>query len=152
MRQTLLAMLLTLGAGFISNTFFTPDFNLFTAYRPVSSQLLEFPEIDVGFLLDLLELEGAVLIDARDPVQYEFFHIPGALSLPVDRFEEGFTLIRDQLPADRPLITYCSDPHCSDSLMLANRLYTEGFHDIFIFKGGIEGWRKYQQNRRSHAP
>ena len=53
----------------------------------------------------LLE-RGAQLVDVLPARQYEKEHLPGAMSLPLERLDRETA---QQLPKDRPIIVYCYD-------------------------------------------
>lgn len=83
---------------------------------------------------------GAAVIDARTADEYEEGHIPGAVLL--DYYDMGRYMER-VLPAlspDGDIAIYCSGPDCDDSELLARELYTMGYRNIMIFRGGFEEW------------
>lgn len=144
--QTLIILFLTLICGLVSATFLIKDFSLFSAYQPPQGEdLNQFEEIDIKFLMDILDNDMTVLIDARDEKLYQEGHIPGALSLPVYDFENIFLKIKSKIPFDKTIITYCIDKDCPDSKLLANKLFNAGYQDIFIFKAGLKGYIKFQK-------
>ncbi|MFW6237303.1 MAG: rhodanese-like domain-containing protein, partial [Desulfosudaceae bacterium] len=83
-----------------------------------------------------------VLVDARDHIQYQQGHIPGAVSLPVyDLDEYLFPFLENHLPSTS-LVVYCSNPDCRDSHLLAEELAAAGYGDIRIFAGGMAAWQE----------
>jgi rhodanese-related sulfurtransferase len=48
------------------------------------------------------------VIDVRPRLEYEFGHIVGARSIPVDDLESAV----DGLPRSREIIAYCRGPYC----------------------------------------
>jgi rhodanese-related sulfurtransferase len=103
---------------------------------PVSS----FSEAAADFVRQFAADPGVVLLDARTVENFERGHIPGAVSLPVSRFDGFFPRQRGRLQAARMLIVYCSGWTCSDSHELASRLLQKGLRFIFLYKGGMEDW------------
>ena len=84
---------------------------------------------------------GRVLfVDARSKQSYEEGHIPGAVSLPVARFDEQIESFLNHYLPDQPIVTYCSGRTCEDSHYLARMLAAIGYSDIRIFIDGFPAW------------
>ena len=49
--------------------------------------------------------QGAQLVEVLPKDEYEWAHLPGAVSLPLKQLDEGM----EQLDRSRPVITYCND-------------------------------------------
>ena len=60
------------------------------------------PEIDVHELA-ALRAQGATLIDVRQPDEYEEFHVPGAILIPLDQLAERV----DEVPAVDRVYVIC---------------------------------------------
>ena len=140
----ILSITLILGVG--SHLIFHPHYHLLVKYQPPEDELLDFEEIDIYFLLDIMENNMGILVDARDQQSYTESHIPGALNLPVYQFDQHIAMFTNQTAKDRIIITYCIDLNCTDSKLLANKLYEAGYKNLFIYKEGMEGWRQYQDS------
>jgi rhodanese-related sulfurtransferase len=80
------------------------------------------------------------VLDARTVENFALGHIPGAVSLPVSRFEDFFPRRQERLRAARMLIVYCSGWSCSDSHELARRLFQNGLKSLLLYRGGMEDW------------
>ncbi|QJC53216.1 hypothetical protein HGI30_17645 [Paenibacillus albicereus] len=77
---------------------------------------------------------GALLLDVREPAEYAFGHIPGAISIPLGELEQR----RSELDAESELYVICRSGTRSD---LAARLLTEaGFRRVFNVVPGMNGW------------
>jgi rhodanese-related sulfurtransferase len=50
--------------------------------------------------------EGAQLVEVLPPEEYEEWHLPGAISIPLRRIDAQ---AGDRLDRDRPVIVYCWD-------------------------------------------
>ena len=100
--------------------------------------------IELAPARELWEAGRVIFLDARTFEEYEAGHIPGALALPYDAFEEFYPDVIDQLLAagDRVLITYCSGKECEASVHLAEQLYYEGFNGVRVFFGGWPAWQE----------
>jgi rhodanese-related sulfurtransferase len=82
-----------------------------------------------------------LFVDARSIGDYESGHIPKAISLPVDQFDEHIESFMNQYPLDQPIISYCSGRTCEDSHHLARLLVEAGYSEVRIFIDGFPGWQ-----------
>jgi rhodanese-related sulfurtransferase len=101
---------------------------------------VSFTEVDADFVRQLSADPETVLIDARVPELFKQGHIPGAISLPLSRFDDLIGERMARLRTARLLIVYCSGPNCHDSYELALKLWGKGFKDLLLYRGGIEDW------------
>ena len=85
---------------------------------------------------------AALILDARPEVFYRVGHIPSALSLPRDDFENGYRLLASVLEPRRRdvLVVYCSGSDCHDSQMVSDALRRLGFAHVRLFRGGWGEW------------
>lgn len=83
---------------------------------------------------------GAIVIDARTAEEYEEGHLPAAIL--VDYYEMGRYLdeVLPRISPEQEITLYCAGPDCEDSELLARELYTMGYTNLLIFKGGYEEW------------
>jgi rhodanese-related sulfurtransferase/rubrerythrin len=89
------------------------------------------------------QAEGAyILLDVRQPGEYESEHLPGAKLIPLPDLKDGHS----QLDSLKPVIVYCRSG--SRSLAAAQLLSGLGFNDIYNLEGGIMGW----QGLKAHGP
>jgi rhodanese-related sulfurtransferase len=90
----------------------------------------------------LQESGGAILIDAREPLEYREGHIPGAINVQATSFRKGRPEILDYLPQTERYLVYCSDSqHCTSAELLARRLGIYGFKNVSVFPGGFAEWK-----------
>jgi len=88
-----------------------------------------------GELKDLLhQQQPPLLIDVRDPWEYEQAHIEGALLLPLD---ELYAKAPD-LPHERELIVYCH--HGTRSAAAAQLLMKYNYANVKNLLDGIHRW------------
>lgn len=79
-----------------------------------------------------------VLIDVREPSEFEIVSIPGAQLIPKDRILNGNALA--ELPHDRPIVLYCkSGVRSAETLAV---LLGAGFKDARHLADGVVGWVK----------
>jgi rhodanese-related sulfurtransferase len=134
----LAGMLLGLGRNYFSQA----PLPLFKGFEnPIAAEKqVQFGEVDADFVGQLGSDPGTVLLDARLPELFERGHIPGAVSLPLARFDESLAARLGQLRSARLLVVYCSGRQCGDSHQLALKLRAKGFSDLLLYRGGIEDW------------
>lgn len=82
------------------------------------------------------------LIDVRPAEEFEYGHIDGAVSIPVQELEEWLT----KIPKNREVVAYCRGPHCIMSLEALEILTTHGFHAKRLAYGVTE-WEEYKQQK-----
>lgn len=76
--------------------------------------------------------EGALLVDVRTPEEYELWHIPGAVNIPLATLRD--VIAAGQLDPARPVRVYCAVGFRS---YLAYRvLVQKGFSDVAALSGG----------------
>jgi len=92
-----------------------------------------FPE-DVEQFIREHEEGTYVLLDVRQPVEYERAHLPGARLVPLPQLADSL----NELDPGRPTIVYCAVG--GRSRMAAQLLAHQGFEDVRQLVGGIEGW------------
>jgi rhodanese-related sulfurtransferase len=135
----------------ISLAFFHPDYKVFQTYKPIAGEkLISFDEISLPVVSDMTAGKMAILVDAREPYLYNEAHIPGAVNLPISKFGSSIQAFKKKIPENQTLITYCSDLNCSDSRILANRLYKSGYKFILIYRDGIQGYIDAQKLTESN--
>ena len=84
---------------------------------------------------------NAFFLDAREPADYVAGHIAGALSLPIDEFNDYFSPVASILTPDSAIITYCDGMDCELSNRLMVRLRELGYHNVRHLVNGWTAWR-----------
>ena len=81
-----------------------------------------------------------LVIDARNPEEYQEVHIPGAINVPQKKFKANKHL----LPADKNklLILYCNGVKCGKSKKAAKLAAQEGYVHIKVFAQGMPVWEE----------
>ena len=104
------------------------------------------PVVRQGMSLDeawtLFRTNGGVFVDARSQEEYDAGHIPGALLLSYDDFEESISSFQGLVPLDTVLVAYCSAVGCGSSAEVAELLREVGYSEVHQFPGGWEAWTK----------
>jgi rhodanese-related sulfurtransferase len=81
---------------------------------------------------------GATIVDALPVTYFDQQHLPGAINIAPDEADEKAP---DLLPDRSALvITYCSNPSCNNSHVLARRLEGLGYTNVRTYRAGIEDW------------
>ncbi|MFP4226642.1 MAG: rhodanese-like domain-containing protein [Desulfobacterales bacterium] len=90
----------------------------------------------------LYEEDAAVFIDARPESAYQSGHIKDALNLPWARAEEMCFEIFQDIPMDKPVITYCDGEACELSDFLAEFLKELGYTKARSLHNGWSRWQE----------
>ncbi len=90
------------------------------------------PEIDVEQLAELRE-QGIVLIDVRNPDEFENFRVPGARLIPLVDVPERI----EEIPEDETVYVICLSG--SRSARAVEYLNRQG-HDTVNVRGGSRAW------------
>lgn len=86
--------------------------------------------------------EGAIWIDARPQEEFEREHVPGALLLNEDRWNELLPQTLTTWSPEKRVVVYCSSQSCGAAREVARRLRKEaGLTNVFVLEGGWEAWR-----------
>lgn len=89
----------------------------------------------VKSLLDADRGGSYILVDVRQPEEYDAGHIPGAAFIPLGVLEQR----QGELDRSKKIITYCRSG--KRSMGAAVLLCGLGFKEVFSMEGGILGWR-----------
>jgi rhodanese-related sulfurtransferase len=87
--------------------------------------------------------ENVLWVDARPTDEFERDHIPGAVSLNEDRWNEQLPqFLATQWSPDKKIVVYCSAASCNLAEDVGRRLREEAKlpNEIKILKGGWEAW------------
>jgi rhodanese-related sulfurtransferase len=82
-------------------------------------------------------------VDARPDDQYQEHHIPNAIALNEDRWNELLPQFLSQWAPDRKVVVYCSTQSCNLAGDVARRLREEAqLKNVYVLEGGWEEWVK----------
>ena len=91
---------------------------------------------------------GVLWVDARPDEDFAKAHIPGALSLNEDHWDDLLPAFLDEWNPSRKIVVYCSSLSCQTSRDVARRLREEAsLPNVFILEGGWEAWQRWRQAR-----
>ena len=106
-------------------------------------------EVSTNELRRIIEGGGAVLLDARPPMEFSVSHIPGALNVAPQPGRPAHLYVSDVAEVGRllkgikdgPLILYCNGPFCGKTKRLAGELVEAGYTNVRRYQLGAPGWR-----------
>ncbi len=82
--------------------------------------------------------DNFLLIDVREPAEFEIVRIPGSVLIPKQEFLDGSVLAK--LPQDKPIILHCKSGVRSAECLAV--LKGAGFSDATHVSGGVLAWAK----------
>ncbi|WP_225875874.1 rhodanese-like domain-containing protein [Cyanobium sp. NS01] len=89
----------------------------------------------VPALKRLIGSDEALLVDVRQPSEYQAGHISGAINIPLKDLEHRLNLI----PTDQAVVLYCSTGYRSAMGVMALQL--QGFDQVRGFPPSFAGWQ-----------
>ncbi len=86
---------------------------------------------------------NVIWVDARPDEEFASDHVPGALSLNEDQWNELLPQFLAVWSPGKKVVVYCSSLSCNASREVARRLRREAqLPDVFVLEGGWEAWLK----------
>lgn len=111
------------------------DYEVFCGLQAEPEESDEDAEITVPELHRMLKKDGGVvLVDVREPHEFEICHIEGAQLLPLSELTEKV----NQLNTDDEIVLYCH--HGARSMKALRILKQFGFERVKSLAGGIDAW------------
>lgn len=83
---------------------------------------------------------GLLVIDARNPEEYQEVHIRGAINIPVGKLEKERSLLR--APKDATVVFYCNGVKCGKSKKSAKIAVEMGYRHIYLYAEGMPVWEE----------
>ncbi|MCA9132508.1 MAG: rhodanese [Planctomycetales bacterium] len=93
-------------------------------------------EVDVHEVQQLLAADEIVLIDCREPSEWEVAKIDGAILMPMSRWQEAAADLAQH--AARRIVVHCH--HGGRSLRVTQWMRQNGFPNTQNMTGGIDAW------------
>lgn len=120
------------------------------SYNDLIRELL--PQVKELFPWDLDEKlqtgEDIVLVDIREPYEFDAMHIDGSMNVPRGVLESacdyGYEETVPELVAsrERPVVLMCRSGN--RSVLAAHTLQLMGFQQVYSLKTGLKGWNDYE--------
>lgn len=105
---------------------------------PLRDKYPEVKWIDTDELYDALG--DAIVVDARNAMEYNVIHIAGSRNYLVGKMKKGDLLQLRALSSETPLVFYCNGHNCSKSYKAAEKARFWGFDNIYAYDAGIFEW------------
>jgi rhodanese-related sulfurtransferase len=87
--------------------------------------------------------DGAIWVDARPQEEFARDHVPGAISLNEDHWNDLLPQFLAAWSPGKRVVVYCSAQSCDLAREVAERLRKEAqLPDVFVLDGGWEAWLK----------
>jgi len=95
-----------------------------------------FTRITVQEAAEMLRRDDVVVIDVREPHEYQQGHVPGAKLIPVN----SLFARKDELPRDKDIIFVCAVGQ--RSALACEMAAAAGLTRLYNLEGGTEAWIK----------
>ena len=87
--------------------------------------------------------DDAIWVDARPDEEFQRDHVPGAVLLNEDRWNELLPEFLAKWSPEKKVVVYCSSQSCNAAREVAHRLRDEAqLKNVFVLEGGWEEWLK----------
>ena len=104
--------------------------------------LAEMGEDEIALAAALARQPAPLWIDARSEAEYRDEHVPGALPLNTDSWEQLVPRVLEAWEPDRAAIVYCASPGAQASREVAARLRDFKLGPVFVLQGGWKAWKQ----------
>jgi len=85
-------------------------------------------------MLKEAEDNEVMILDVREPQEYEFCKLEGSVLLPMSQMKER----QDEVPKDKKVLIYCH--HGVRSMQVVRYLRSRGWKQVINLEGGIDEW------------
>jgi molybdopterin/thiamine biosynthesis adenylyltransferase/rhodanese-related sulfurtransferase len=102
----------------------------------VKDEIIEISTSDLHTQLE--DADGSVIVDVREPDEWQEGHLPGALHIPRGNLESRIEALVPE--KDRDLIVYCAGG--SRSAFAAKTLSELGYQSVRSVSGGFSDWKR----------
>jgi len=85
-----------------------------------------------------LHERDAVFIDLRLRSLFDQGHIPGAINIPVNHFNNN--TLAEVVSKEQAIVIYCYGMHCEYSNQASNKALTWGYRNVYYFMKGYPAW------------
>jgi rhodanese-related sulfurtransferase len=116
----------------------------------IKNCLTDVREIMPWDMVDRLEANpDALIVDVREPYEFDAMHIAGSLNVPRGILESACEWDYEETEPelvqarDREVIVVCRSGN--RSVLAANSLQVLGFNNVVSLQTGLRGWKDYEQ-------
>lgn len=93
------------------------------------------PQVDSTQATELINHQGAQIVDLRDPKEFKKEAIARSINIPADRIQNEF----ERLKKDKPVLLVDED---NRRTKLASPLLRGLGFNVFVLEGGLQAWRR----------
>ena len=102
-------------------------------------------EVNMAQVIEMEKTTGVLWVDARVRTQFEVDHIPGALLLNPQEFDDlAFEYLLTFQDNVKPIVIYCDAQKCAASKTVMERMKETGLvmdNEIYALRGGWNAWK-----------
>ncbi len=91
---------------------------------------------NVAELKSLIADRQALIVDVREPSEYQSGHIPNAINIPLRTISRNLS----KIPSDHPVILYCSTGYRSSMGVMT--LHLLNYDNVMGFPSSLAGWKQ----------
>ena len=123
----------------LCSTFLLASVTFLLAAEPQPAPFKTVPTEELKKLIDSGK-DAPLVIDARNPEEYDEVHIKNAVNIPVPKLEKDPTL----LPADKKqsIVFYCNGIKCGKSKKAAQFAASLGYSNLMVYAEGMPVWEE----------
>jgi rhodanese-related sulfurtransferase len=93
------------------------------------------------------------VVDSRPAGKFLSGHIPGAVSLPLDKLKQDPASVdKFAIPKTGKVIFYCAGRECTLSVDSAEIFRKMGYADAWVYRNGVPGWNQKTQPLLAEEP
>ena len=111
-------------------------------YLIFSGPLMQFmhgiKSVNPAQAVQLMNREGAVVVDVCEVKEFEIGHIPHAINVPLASLKDQLSKL--QKHKDKPIVVSCRSGNLS--IKAASSLHQQGFARVYLLSGGILAWER----------
>lgn len=105
---------------------------------PIRQSLSGVGSVAIAQAVQLINRESGVIVDVREPAEYEAGHIPRAINIPLGALDQRLKELDKY--KQRPVILCCRSGQRSGQAAVALRKH--GFISVHNLNGGLLAWEK----------
>lgn len=102
---------------------------------PAADAELSLPSVvDVATVAQIKDRDDVIVLDVREPFEYEAGHIPGVTLIPMGEVPQRLS----EIPTDKTVIVTCRTGN--RSAQVTDYLRQQGYDNVHNMNGGIVDW------------
>jgi len=107
---------------------------------PLMLRLHRVGRVDPAAAVNLINRQGARVLDVREDSEWQQGHIPDAIHIPLGQLGSRLSELDAYKGEDAPLVVACRSGNRSS--MAAVRLRKAGFQSVYNLEGGTMAWQQ----------